>query len=237
MALSINPFTAIVSITVPQNDMLVQDFVNTVRDFEDDPEGIVHDKIIDAVGKADLGGGIKTGIVCTLNPTWQTQFWNGVTLGVIRGGNLVGGIGGNPVKPTGGPDTIKIINDVGGVITVTGSGVLPGDIVAIADAVNDELLAGHPIPDSLSMWVQSRAAEITLATKASQASVDDLDTDLIFVRRFFTNKKTWDDALKRWDIYDDAGVAILYHWKPRTKAGADVTMAAEAFAASDKVAP
>jgi hypothetical protein len=61
------------------------------------------------------------------------------------------------------------------------------------------------------------------------------DTDVVFLKRFFTNKKEWDDVLKQWDIYDDAGSSVIYNWKPKTKSGGDVTMDNDAFAEQDKV--
>ena len=87
------------------------------------------------------------------------------------------------------------------------SGAAPA---VVAAAVWDEPMVGHVIPGSAG---------------------DELE----FMRRFFTNKKVWDDVLKQWDIYDDTGVVVIYNWKPHVKSGADVTMPVDAFANSDKV--
>jgi len=77
------------------------------------------------------------------------------------------------------------------------------------------------------------AKEAMLTTVAGY--VDGLETDVTFLKRFFTNKKLWNDVNKQWDVYNDAGDVVLYHWRPETKTAGDVTMSDTAFANTDKV--
>lgn len=148
MAISLNPQTKVVSVTSPQTDTTIQEFVDTIRDWEDELQNMSFKKVINTFGKADLGGSVYTAITLTLLNNWQIQYWSGVGIGIIKGGNLVGGLGGQPVKPTGGPDTIIVNNQVGGIITVTGSGITDQDKLDIADRVWDELKASHIITGS-----------------------------------------------------------------------------------------
>ena len=109
--------TKLVEITSPTVTVTVQELVNTIRDWEDELCNMSYPKVIDAVGKADLSGGVTTGITMTLSSLWQIQFWNGVTRGTLKDGNVVGGVGGVPVKNTGGNDTIM---QLGAVATTIG---------------------------------------------------------------------------------------------------------------------
>jgi len=123
MGISLDASTKIVSVTSPTTSVTVQELVNTIRDWEDEQENLAYAHVIDAVGKADLGGGVTTGITMTLSSLWQIQFWNGVSRGTLKDGNVVGGVGGIPVKNTGGNDTISQLSAVATTIaTASGTG-------------------------------------------------------------------------------------------------------------------
>ena len=120
MGISLDASTKIVSITSPTTSVTVQELVNTIRDWEDEQENLAYTHVIDAVGKADLGGGVTTGITMTLSSLWQIQFWNGVSRGTLKDGNIVGGVGGIPIKNTGGNDTILQLGAVATTIATAG---------------------------------------------------------------------------------------------------------------------
>ena len=145
MAITLDYTTKIILITTPTTDVTIQELVNAIRDSEDELEHLSYAKVIDAVGKADLGGSVTTAITLTLSSLWQIQFWCGVTLGMIKDGNIVGGVGDEPIKATGCADTILILNQVGGTIAVVGSGVTPQDKIDIIEGVWDEATSGHII--------------------------------------------------------------------------------------------
>ncbi len=120
MGIQIDPYATpikLIRITSPQTEVTIQELVNTIRDWEDSDEGIAFGKIIDATGKDDLGGGVLTGITMTLSSQWRIKFWSGVGLGIVRGGNLVGGCDDQPIEPTGGDDTVLVLNSVSGTIS------------------------------------------------------------------------------------------------------------------------
>ena len=153
MAILLNGITKIVSITSPTTEVTIQQLVNAIREWEDNyEEGMLYKKVIDAVGKADLGGSVYTAITMTLSSDWQIQFWAGVTLGFVKAGNLVGGVGDVPIKATGGSDTIVVLNQVGGIIAVSGSGITEQDKLDIADRVWDETTTGHDTSDTFGKY-------------------------------------------------------------------------------------
>lgn len=110
MPISFDALTKIISITTPTAEATAQELVDACRDWEDELPNMTYEKVVDAVGKADLGGGVTTGIVMTLSDAWQIQFWGGSGVSKVTGGTIVGGVGGEPIKATGtaGDLTIQI---------------------------------------------------------------------------------------------------------------------------------
>lgn len=135
MPIELNPATSIVSITSPTTTVTVQNLVDTIRDWEDELPNMSYCKVIDAVGKADLGGGVTTGITMTLSSLWQIQFWSGVTRGTIHGGNVVGGVGGIPVKNTGGNDTVVQLGAVATTIATIGSTAQTREVLRLTSEI------------------------------------------------------------------------------------------------------
>lgn len=174
MPITLNPHEKLVHITSPTTTVTIQELVNTIRDWEDELENLSFIKVIDAVGKADLGSSVYTAITMTLSSTWQIQFWNGVTVGIVKDGNIVGGVGGTPLKPTGGPDTLIINNQVGGVITVTGSGVTEQDKLDIADRVWDEDITTHTTIDTTADYVTKILEDTGTTVPGLIAALNDL---------------------------------------------------------------
>lgn len=165
MGIILDETTRIISITSPTTTVTIAELVTAIRNWEDELSSMTYPHVIDTDGKTDLTGGIYTAITLTISSIWQIQFWNGVTIGITKDGNLVGGVGDEPVKPTGGMDTIIIQNQVGGVITVSGSGVTPQDKIDIISGVWDEDLMTHNISKSASWFVQKikKLADVILA--------------------------------------------------------------------------
>lgn len=80
----------------------MQYLVNQTRNADDELDtAMSQPNILSATGKDALGGGVFTGITVTLLDSWQVKFANrpGPTevQCFIKGGNLVGGIAGNPI--------------------------------------------------------------------------------------------------------------------------------------------
>ena len=94
----------------------------------------------------------------------------------------------------------------------------------------------------LVLYITATGADGTIilmqvvSAPASQSSVTDLQTDLSFLRRALTNKKRWDSVNSRWEIYNDAGDAVLYYLKVYTPSMGIVPLGANAIANGDKIA-
>lgn len=118
-------------INIPQADaqpLLVQDLVNAIRAEEASARGIAYGKILDATGKADLGGGAYTGITAALTGAWKLNFAAGSYQAAIDGGNLADGL--NRIANTGSPQVLlrasaaaTVVNSAGGATAPTASQV------------------------------------------------------------------------------------------------------------------
>ena len=113
LPLKFNFLTSIIEVPSPDTTLDIQYLLNQVRNAEDELTAsgivyneppIVYNKIADAVGKDDIGGGVFTGITIRLLNNWQVQFEArpGPTYVQVSvtGGNLVGGLAGNPIATT-----------------------------------------------------------------------------------------------------------------------------------------
>jgi len=104
--------------------LAIQDLINAIRGAEDSEEGIAYDKIADATGKVDKGGGFASDITVNLLD-WQVIWYAGTYQAVISGGSLVGGKSSIAVGNTAGVNCI-VNNSVNGVLVETGtSGLTP----------------------------------------------------------------------------------------------------------------
>lgn len=125
MGITLDALTKIISITTPTTSVTIQELVDAVRDWEDELCNMTYKKVIDAVGKADLGGSVSTGIVVSLNAEWQVQFWGGSGTTKVSGGTLVGGVGDEPVLATGTAGDLTILQNPVNSTIVSGGGTAP----------------------------------------------------------------------------------------------------------------
>ncbi len=127
MSLSIDWINNQILINSPQTDLSCQDLINFIREQEDTEMGISHDNIVEptkASGKQALSGGVTVGITIELNSPWQLKFWEGSYVATITGGNLVGGLAGNPVAYSTGVQVLVIQSAASTIVTNnTGSGL------------------------------------------------------------------------------------------------------------------
>lgn len=98
-------YTKIITVPAPDTTLDLQFLVNEVRTAEGTLlPGMGYDKIMDAFGKQDLGGGNFVGITVILLDGWRVSFEarsGPSTVSVtVSGGNFVGEAGANPVAPT-----------------------------------------------------------------------------------------------------------------------------------------
>lgn len=161
MGISLDAPSRIISVTSPTTVVTIAELVTAIRNWEDELSSLTYPHVIDTDGKTDLKGGKYTAITLTISSMWQVQFWNGVTLGITQEGNLVGGVGDEPIKATGGMDTIIVNNEVGGVIIVSGSGVTDQDKTDIIDGVFDETMSGRVIDGTFGKTIIDIESDVT----------------------------------------------------------------------------
>lgn len=134
MAYVVNYATQLIQITSPQTSVDVQALLNAIREAEAGVEGIQHAQIAEASGKESLGGSVSVGITLELASPWQLSFWAGEYVAEISGGNLVGGLGGDPVAYTAGVQVIVIRSAAATIVSTGGS--------ALTTEEHDQLMAG-----------------------------------------------------------------------------------------------
>lgn len=135
MAISFDHVNSVIGLTSPHTTLLLmQDLINAIRDEEASDKGIQYPKIADAEGKIDIGGGVVGDITITLLDIWQIKHTAGSYQALLKGGQVVGGLGGNPIAYVAGVQ-VKMIQSLAGTIVATGSGVTEQDKLDIADRV------------------------------------------------------------------------------------------------------
>lgn len=125
MAIVFDHDNRIISLTAPHTTLLLmQDLIDAIRAEEASETGLQYPKIADATGKTDIGGGVVSDITITLTDNWQIAHTPGSYQAVLKGGQVVGGLGGNPIKYVPGVQ-VKLIQSVAGSIAtvITGSGL------------------------------------------------------------------------------------------------------------------
>lgn len=123
MAYSFDFENRIINVVNPQTDVDVQDLYGACRQAEDSETGIQYAKITNASGKESLGSGVAVGLTVELLG-WQLRFWDGNYIAKITGGNLVGGVGGDPVAYSPGVQVLLIQSAASTVVQVNmGSGL------------------------------------------------------------------------------------------------------------------
>ncbi len=172
MALEFNYHTQLINVTSPQTSVVIQDLLNAVRVEEFTHKGLGYPKIADASGKESLGGGVLTGITINLYPDWQIKFWEGNYQAEIKGGNIVGGLGGNPIAYTPGVQ-VKLVQSAASTIVTSGGSALTteehdrlmtGLDITVPAAVWEEILATHNTTGSAGKVVQIIKKKATLAS-------------------------------------------------------------------------
>ncbi len=134
----------------------IQELYDKVRDFEDEPGNLDLKQIISAGGKEPLGVSTQVGITATLLDGWQVLFTTTSQDTRLDGGNIVAVDEiGDPQSPLANTDIVTIAASSSATIVTTGSGVLPGDIADIADAVWEESTADHDSDGTFGGFVQN----------------------------------------------------------------------------------
>lgn len=166
MALTFDHSTSLIGVpALDAQPLLIQDLINQIRDEEASERGIVHDQIADASGKANLGGGVYTGITVELLGTWKLSFATGSYQALVDGGNLAEGL--DRIANTGSPQVV--LRSSAAATLVLGSGgsapsaatvaaaVLAAAAVTPIDAnvkeVNDVAVTGTGVPPTYDVTI------------------------------------------------------------------------------------
>lgn len=167
MALAFDHSNHLINITNPQNTLSCQELLNAIRTEEASATGIWHPQIATASGKEDLGSGVNVGMTVNLISPWQVKFWAGNYIAKIAGGNLVGGLAGDPVAYSAGVQVLLVQSAASTIVTLsTGSGlsVEQNDklmsIPTAAQIANEVGTVGDPAPPATeiadAVWSYTR---------------------------------------------------------------------------------
>jgi hypothetical protein len=149
--------------TIPIADgttITIQDVYNQFRDFEDEPQNLDLNKMIDGVGKDDLGGGLFTVITVTLRDGWLLAFeargGPGTELMVVSEGNLVAtdeaGDAQFPISPTAFTTTVIAQATTGAILT--GGGASAQEVWDYVPTANVDGSAGQFLFKKLAQFAQ-----------------------------------------------------------------------------------
>lgn len=147
MALTFDFIDSIIEVPSPQTTLTMQELINAIRDIEDElSPGMVYNKIADASGKEDLGGGVSTAITVRLLDSWRVRFEarSGPTTEqmVITGGNLVGGLLGSPIAPSAFTQVLNLSSASGTIATPTSASETTNLKYLLASAYNGQKTVG-----------------------------------------------------------------------------------------------
>ena len=124
MAIEFDHTNHLINITSPQNTLSCQELINAIRDEEASATGIRYPQIATASGKEDLGSGVTVGMTINLISPWQIKFWSGNYIAKVAGGNLVGGLDGDPIAYSAGVQVLLVQSAASTIVTQsTGSGL------------------------------------------------------------------------------------------------------------------
>jgi hypothetical protein len=182
----------LIHILAPQVEVIVQDLYDFISDIMQSPVGMNYDEICFATGKDLLDEDITTGITLTLYSPWQLRFWDGAYVAVIKGGNLTGGLDGDPIAYT--PNVqVMVIQAVSSTIVQTGGTALTQD-------EHDKLMTGldESIPEGV--WNDTPLGEyLTKVLNIEEGDWRIINNQMIF---FETDGVT---EVVRFDLFDENG--------------------------------
>lgn len=159
MAIIFDVINNVIEVESPATEVTIQNLINAIREFEDDPEGIVVSSIANASGKQSLGPGKSVGITLELINDWRVEFEarESQTFCYVRGGNLVATnqYNNNPIKPSTNVNVVLELST--SVALIVGEG---GDTSAIAEAVWNEKISSHTIPGTFGEKIDKKLLSV-----------------------------------------------------------------------------
>jgi len=172
-----------INILAPQTSVDCQSLYNAVVQEQSNNVGIVFPAIASSSGKQSLGSGVSVGITVQLLGTWQLSFPAGAYIATVAGGNLVGGLAGDPVAYSAGVQVLVIQSAASTIVSTTGGSSLTQQQVRDAMSLAPTLAAGYP--------------------------TGSIDQQIAAIRKITQNKLITDPVAGTITVYDDDGVTVL----------------------------
>jgi len=197
MAIDVNYYDSVIYITSPTTTVTVQELIDAIRSAEDSDIGMhfggpvktVTNGFADAEGAVDVGGGYLNPVTITLDTNWYIEFWDGVNLGTVGGGNVAGGKDNRPIRAApSSADTALAIGAERGIQST--SQVTSAEI---ADAVWDEPLSEHTSGGSIG---------------EAQNLLDDIESDTSTIESKLPTNEIMGSSTKA-DMDDEIGAIKL----------------------------
>jgi hypothetical protein len=114
----------IIDIPFSITEVLLLDLLGDIRSAEETAQGIGYGQIASASGGESLGGSVSVGVTVNLLDDWQIRFASGNYIAKVSGGNLVGGLGGDPIAYSSGVQVLLVQSAASTIVTTsTGSGL------------------------------------------------------------------------------------------------------------------
>jgi hypothetical protein len=117
--------TSLVLVDVGTTTVDVGALYDAAKLAQSSPEGLLHAGIAKGSGLVDLGNGVSVGLTVSLLGSWQIAFPAGAYIARVTGGNLVGGLDGDPIAYSAGVQVLLIQSANSTVVNLSG-----GDVAA-----------------------------------------------------------------------------------------------------------
>jgi len=114
----------------------VLNLITDIREAEATIEGVRHGQIASGSGNESLGGAVYVGITIALLDDWQIRFAAGNYIARVSGGNLVGGLGGDPIAYSAGVQVL-LVQSAASTVVVTSDGLGGSDLALLATAATE----------------------------------------------------------------------------------------------------
>lgn len=179
MAIELDHEQQLINITSPQDTLTCQELIDAIRTEEASASGIVYPQIATASGKESLGEGVYVGMTVNLIPPWQVKFWTGNYIAKVSGGNLVGGISGDPIAYSAGVQVL-LVQSAASTVVVTSDGL---------NAAQTALLQTAATESTKGRQMQTNKAIIS-GDEQTVSIYDDDGTSLLHTFSVSSDKKT-----------------------------------------------
>lgn len=112
----------IIDVPYGVSTVTILELLTDIRNAELTEQGICYGQIATASGGESLGGSVYVGVTLELLDNWQVRFASGNYIAKIIGGNLVGGIDGDPIAYSSGVQVL-LVQSAASTIVITSDGL------------------------------------------------------------------------------------------------------------------